>query len=110
MKINKVALITGSAGFVGFHLSNHLVSNDWKVIGIDAMTDYYDVDLKRSRHNILKLKKNFFGYKGFIQDERLLDKIYTQHKPNIIIHLAAQPGVRYSIENPHSYIDSNILG
>ncbi len=74
------------------------------------MTDYYDVGLKQARHKILKLNNKFFGYEGLIQDQRLLDNIYNEHKPNIIIHLAAQPGVRYSIENPQSYIDSNILG
>lgn len=110
ININKVAFITGFAGFIGFHLSNYLLSHDWKVIGLDAITDYYDVNLKKSRHRILKKKNNFYGYVGFVQDNELLENIYNIHKPNIIIHLAAQAGVRYSIDNPASYVEANLLG
>ena len=74
------------------------------------MTDYYDVELKKNRHKILKQNKRFFGYIGFIQDQKMLDKIYQKHKPNFLIHLAAQAGVRYSIDNPLSYADTNLLG
>ncbi len=108
--IKNIAFITGSAGFIGFHLSNLLLANKWTVIGLDAITNYYDIKLKHDRHNILKKNKNFVGYEGFIQDNKLLDKIFFSHKPNFIVHLAAQAGVRYSIENPLSYVESNLLG
>ena len=109
-KKDKVAFITGSAGFIGFHLANHLLSNNWTVVGLDAITDYYDVSLKKNRFNILKKKNNFFGYVGFIQDQKLLDNIFFNHNPLVIIHLAAQAGVRYSIENPKSYVEANLVG
>ena len=74
------------------------------------MTDYYDVELKKNRNKILQKNNNFYGYTGFIQNQKILDKIYQKHRPNILIHLAAQAGVRYSIENPLSYVDANLLG
>ena len=110
MKIRKVALITGSSGFIGFHLARFLLSCDWKVIGLDAMTDYYDVNLKNARQKLLCENLNFYNYKGLVQDTKLLNEIYSLHKPNIVIHLAAQAGVRYSIENPISYVESNLIG
>ena len=109
-KIKNVALITGSSGFVGFHLAEFLLSCNWKIIGLDAMTDYYDVNLKNARQKLLCENSNFLNYKGLVQDEKLLNKIFSLHKPNILIHLAAQAGVRYSIENPKSYIESNLIG
>ena len=109
-KKDKVAFITGSCGFIGFHLANHLLANEWKVVGLDAMTDYYDVELKKNRMKILRKESNFFGYTGFIQDQNLLDKIFHSHNPLIIVHLAAQAGVRYSIENPRSYVEANLVG
>jgi UDP-glucuronate 4-epimerase len=110
MKIRKVALITGSSGFIGFHLARFLLSCDWKIIGLDGMTDYYDVNLKRARQKLLCENTNFYNYQGMVQDSKLLNEIYSNHKPNIIIHLAAQAGVRYSIENPISYVESNLIG
>ena len=84
--------------------------NKWKVIGLDAFTNYYDINLKKSRNKILLKDSNFFGFEGFVQDQKLLNKIFLEHKPNFIIHLAAQAGVRFSIENPISYVESNLLG
>ena len=110
MKIRKVALITGSSGFIGFHLAKFLLSCDWKIIGLDGMTDYYDVNLKRARQKLLCENANFYNYQGMVQDSKLLNEIYSNHKPNIIIHLAAQAGVRYSIEKPISYVESNLIG
>tara|TARA_B100001057_G_scaffold453594_1_gene498525 strand:+ start:3074 stop:4090 length:1017 start_codon:yes stop_codon:yes gene_type:complete len=110
MKIKKVALITGSSGFIGFHLAKFLLSYDWKIIGLDAMTEYYDVDLKNARQKLLCENLNFYNYMGLVQDTNLLNEIYSLHKPNIVIHLAAQAGVRYSIENPKSYVESNLMG
>ena len=108
--MKKIAFITGAAGFIGFHLANYLLSNDYKVVGLDAITDYYDVNLKKNRYKILNNKKNFFGYVGLIQNKELLDKIFNKFSPNIIIHLAAQAGVRYSIDNPMSYVEANLVG
>ena len=102
--------ITGSSGFIGFHLAKIFLSNDWEVVGLDALTDYYDVNLKKARQKILCENSNFHNYKGLIQDVQLLNEIFLNHKPNIVVHLAAQAGVRYSIENPMSYIESNLLG
>jgi UDP-glucuronate 4-epimerase len=103
-------LVTGSAGFVGFHTCQIFLRNKWNVIGLDAITDYYDVNLKKDRHKILEENTDFKSYEGFLQDQKLLNEIFLKHKPNIIIHLAAQAGVRYSIENPISYVESNLVG
>jgi UDP-glucuronate 4-epimerase len=110
MTIKKVALITGCSGFIGFHLAKFLLSYHWKIIGLDAMTDYYDVKLKHARQKLLCENLNFYNYNGLVQDTKLLDEIFLNYKPNIIIHLAAQAGVRYSIENPISYVESNLIG
>ena len=103
-------MVTGSAGFVGFHTCKSFLLNKWKVIGLDAFTDYYDVNLKKDRHKILEENRDFKSYQGFLHDQKLLEEIFFKHKPNLIIHLAAQAGVRYSIENPISYVESNLLG
>ena len=108
--MKKIAFITGSSGFIGFHLSMFFLSNDWEVVGLDALTDYYDVNLKKARQQLLCENSNFHSYEGFIQDVKLLNEIFLKYKPNIVVHLAAQAGVRYSIENPMSYIESNLLG
>jgi len=106
----KIAFITGSSGFIGFHLAMFFLSNDWEVVGLDALTDYYDVNLKKARQKILCENSNFHDYEGLIQDVNLLNKIFLNHEPNVVVHLAAQAGVRYSIENPMSYVESNLLG
>ena len=109
-QINKVVFITGSSGFIGFHLARYFLSNNWQVVGLDALTNYYDTNLKKARQKLLCEDPKFFNYEGLIQDAKLLNKIYLNHKPNIVVHLAAQAGVRYSIENPSSYVESNLLG
>ena len=103
-------LITGTAGFIGFHLARLLLSKGYQVIGIDGMTDYYDVSLKQRRHQMLKQSAGFTAHETMLEDEKTLHDICQQHRPDIIIHLAAQAGVRYSIENPRSYVDSNLIG
>ena len=108
--MKKIAFITGSSGFIGFHLAMFFLSNDWEVVGLDALTDYYDVNLKKARQKILCENSNFHNYEGLIQDVKLLNTIFLRHKPNIVVHLAAQAGVRYSIKNPMSYVESNLLG
>ena len=105
----KIALITGSAGFIGFHLSKFLLDSDWKVVGYDALTDYYDVNLKIHRQNILEKYSKFHKVNSLIENNDDFDKVCLNFQPNIIIHLAAQAGVRYSIQNPESYVTSNLV-
>ena len=103
-------LVTGSAGFIGFHVTQRLLKLNFKVIGIDSINNYYDKNLKIQRLKILKNKKNFIFYKLNLKNRILLEKIIKRYNPEKVIHLAAQPGVRYSIINPYAYIDSNIIG
>ncbi len=109
-KVNKKILITGTAGFIGFHLANFLNARGFEVVGIDGMTSYYDLKLKQDRHETLKKNSNFYSYEILLEDKKSLSKIFKKHKPQIVIHLAAQAGVRYSLENPKSYLDCNIIG
>jgi|TARA_B110000261_G_C13081069_1_gene355941 UDP-glucuronate 4-epimerase len=103
-------LITGSAGFIGFHLAKVLLAEGFTVHGYDGLTNYYDPVLKNNRHKILMKNPNFTATTGMLEDENKLYSTTKEFKPAIIIHLAAQAGVRYSLENPRSYIDSNIIG
>lgn len=103
-------LITGTAGFIGFHLAKLLTSEGFVVHGFDGMTDYYDVTLKQRRHQMLLQNKNFTATEGMLEDQALFDSVADEFKPDVIVHLAAQAGVRYSLENPRAYIDSNIVG
>ena len=103
-------LITGSAGFIGFHVSEKLLKKGNKVFGIDSLNNYYDVNLKKSRIKILKKYKNFSFVKAKLENERKLFKYINKFKPQTIIHLAAQAGVRYSNKHPETYFNSNILG
>ena len=102
--------ITGAAGFIGFHAAKKFLDKGIKVHGFDSMNNYYDVRLKKTRLNILKKYKNFSFTKGLLENKKLLDKSVLKFKPRIIIHLAAQAGVRYSIDNPDVYLDTNISG
>lgn len=106
----KKVLITGTAGFIGFHLAKILLESGFKVHGYDGMTNYYDVNLKYARHNILLEYLNFTATEDLLEDNDKLEKVANKFQPDIIIHLAAQAGVRYSLENPRAYIDSNIVG
>jgi len=108
--MTKRAFITGTAGFIGFHLARRLLSKGWKVHGFDALTDYYDISLKEDRHRILQSSNNFKTTIGYLEDEAKLTQAIDDAQPDVIIHLAAQAGVRYSIESPRSYIDSNLVG
>lgn len=103
-------LITGTAGFIGFHLARLLTSEDVKVLGYDGMTSYYDVALKRRRHAILLQNPNFTAVEGMLEDHEHFDAIANDFAPDVIVHLAAQAGVRYSLEAPRTYLDSNIIG
>ena len=102
--------ITGSSGFIGFHVAKKYLDKGFKVRGFDSMNNYYDVNLKKSRLNILKKYKNFSFTKGNLENQRILNNSIKKFKPAIIIHLAAQAGVRYSIDNPDIYLNSNIYG
>ena len=106
----KKVLVTGSSGFIGFHLSSYLLRNNFYVIGIDSLSNYYDVNLKIKRQNILKLNDNFVCYNQDIKNKNTFKNVFEKHHPQIVIHLAAQAGVRYSLKNPKSYIDANLHG
>ena len=102
--------ITGSSGFIGFHTAKRLLNKGIKVHGFDSMNTYYDLKLKKDRLNILKKYKNFSFTKGLLENEKVLSNSISKFKPSIIIHLAAQAGVRFSLENPKNYLNSNIVG
>jgi UDP-glucuronate 4-epimerase len=106
----KTYLITGAAGFVGYYLSRKLLDQGCKVIGVDNVNDYYDVNLKYVRLNLLEPYEQFTFIRGDISDKDKVMSTFEEYKPNIVINLAAQAGVRYSIENPDVYIQSNIIG
>jgi len=103
-------LLTGSAGFIGFHLAKRLVADGHLVVGIDGMTPYYDVRLKRRRHEILARSNGFRAHEVMLEDRDALARAAEDCRPDIIIHLAAQAGVRYSLENPRAYVDTNLTG
>ena len=103
-------LITGSAGFIGYYLSSLLLGESNNVIGIDNMNDYYDVKLKEDRINLLTQNPNFSFYKIDLVDKQSLDNLFAIYQFDYVINLAAQAGVRYSISNPYTYIDSNLVG
>lgn len=103
-------LITGTAGFIGFHLAKRLCADGHLVTGIDGMTSYYDVNLKRERNAILARSNAFRGHEFLLEDMERLSEVAAADKPEIIIHLAAQAGVRYSLENPRAYVDANLVG
>lgn len=110
--VDKKVLITGAAGFIGFYLAKRLFENGVKtVIGIDNLNDYYDVNLKLHRLDLLKeFGDGFIFNKGDISDAAFVNEIFDKYRPDIVVNLAAQAGVRYSIENPSAYIQSNVVG
>jgi UDP-glucuronate 4-epimerase len=102
--------ITGTAGFIGFHLARLLLEQGHAVHGYDGMTDYYDVTLKHARHALLREHAGFAATEAMLEDAAALDAAVDGFAPDVIVHLAAQAGVRYSLENPRAYIDANIVG
>jgi UDP-glucuronate 4-epimerase len=108
--MSRPILVTGSAGFIGYHLSQRLLADGFDVIGLDAMTDYYDVSLKERRHALLEEYACFTPVIERLETPRALEALLSAHKPAMIVHLAAQAGVRYSIDAPRSYVESNISG
>ncbi|MFD2044567.1 SDR family NAD(P)-dependent oxidoreductase [Ornithinibacillus salinisoli] len=107
---SKTYLITGAAGFIGYYLSKKLLEQGCQVVGIDNVNEYYDVNLKHSRLGNLEPYEKFTFIKGDISDKDMLIRTFEEYKPNVVVNLAAQAGVRYSIENPDVYIQSNIIG
>src|SRR6056297_1203222 len=102
--------ITGTAGFIGYHLADVLLREGHTVLGLDGMTDYYDVRLKQRRHQMLSQNPGFVGVEAMLEDVETLDRVTDEFRPEVIVHLAAQAGVRYSLENPRAYIDANVVG
>jgi UDP-glucuronate 4-epimerase len=110
MPPKKRIFITGTAGFIGFHLAKLLLDQGHEIAGYDGMTDYYDVRLKQRRHAILHQHDGFSATEALLEDQEQLSAAISAFKPDVIVHLAAQAGVRYSIENPKAYLDANIIG
>ena len=106
----KRILVTGTAGFIGFHLARLLLAEGFVVHGFDGMTDYYDVSLKQARHRMLLKNKGFSASEGMLEEDDIFWNVAEDFAPDVIVHLAAQAGVRYSIENPRAYLDSNVIG
>jgi UDP-glucuronate 4-epimerase len=103
-------LVTGTAGFIGFHVARRLLADGHDVVGIDGMTPYYDVRLKERRHAMLTQNPNFRPHQFMLEDAASVQRVFADFTPEIVIHLAAQAGVRYSLENPRAYIDANVIG
>lgn len=110
LEINKICLITGSAGFIGFHLAKRLLEQGLTVIGFDNLNDYYDVKLKHRRLDILNDFTHYSFIKGDLADKAAVNEMFAVYHPDIAVNLGAQAGVRYSIENPEVYMQSNIIG
>ena len=106
----KTALVTGAAGFIGFHISKRLIDEGWRVIGLDCMSDYYDVTLKERRESMLLQSASYRTVHEKIEKPNVLMELFKEEQPEVVVHLAAQAGVRYSIENPRAYLESNING
>lgn len=107
---SRTALVTGSAGFIGYFTCRRLLADGFRVIGVDSLSDYYDPELKRRRQAGLLQNAGFVAINELIETPGLLADLFAEHRPDIVIHLAAQAGVRYSIDNPRSYLESNLVG
>ena len=110
MAEQRTALISGSAGFIGYYLGQRLLTDGFRVIGVDSLSDYYDPNLKRRRQANLLQNAGFSAVNEPIEKPGLLADLFAEHRPDIVVHLAAQAGVRYSIDNPRSYLESNLVG
>lgn len=106
----RTALVTGSSGFIGYFVCRSLLEDGFKVIGVDCLSDYYDVGLKDSRQSLLTEYENFSVTNAKIEEPDLLMGLFAEHQPEVVVHLAAQAGVRYSIDNPRAYLESNLIG
>ncbi|OGU38948.1 MAG: capsular biosynthesis protein CpsI [Ignavibacteria bacterium RIFOXYB2_FULL_35_12] len=108
--MQKKILVTGAAGFIGFHLSQKLCANNWDVFGLDNLNNYYDLSLKEDRLNLLLPQNNFKFFKIDLVEKESIKKLFEEEKFDYVVNLAAQAGVRYSLENPYAYVDSNLSG
>ncbi len=108
--MTRKALVTGAAGFIGYHLSERLLKDGWQVVGYDNVNDYYDVSLKEARLERLGSHKGFTFVRADLENREVMEQTFHDHTFDVVVNLAAQAGVRYSIENPRAYIDSNIVG
>lgn len=106
----RTALVTGAAGFIGYFTSQRLLADGYKVVGFDSMNEYYDVQLKRDRLAMLAKHENFEFVEGLLEADGVVMNLFGEHKPQVVVHLAAQAGVRWSIENPRAYLDANLIG
>ncbi len=106
----RTAFVTGSAGFIGYHVAERLLAQGWHVVGLDALSDYYDVALKQRRHAMLETYPGFVPVIGRLEDPGLLRQLFAEHRPDLVVHLAAQAGVRHSIEQPRDYVEANLVG
>ena len=108
--MQRTALVTGSAGFIGYFTSRTLLNAGWQVVGLDALTDYYDIALKERRHAMLAQSSVFTPVIGRLETPDLIADLFARHRPALVVHLAAQAGVRHSIDNPASYVQANLVG
>lgn len=106
----ETAIVTGSSGFIGYHTAKRLLTDGYRVVGVDSLNDYYDVSLKRARQEKLLDLDDFSVENRAIEDEGYLADLFAREKPQVVVHLAAQAGVRFSIESPRNYFDSNLKG
>ena len=106
----RTALVTGSAGFIGYFTARALLDAGWRVIGLDAMTDYYDLDLKARRRAMLLQSPGYSDVEARLETPGVLRDLFAEHRPDVVIHLAAQAGVRLSIDVPRAYVDANLIG
>ncbi|MCE8519030.1 GDP-mannose 4,6-dehydratase [Ruegeria pomeroyi] len=106
----RTILVTGAAGFIGYHLSLRLLAAGWRVVGLDSLNPYYDPALKRARLAQLEVRPEFVPVIGKLETPGLLADLFAAHRPARVIHLAAQAGVRHSIEAPRDYVEANLLG
>lgn len=110
LPIQSKILITGAAGFIGFHLAKFMLERGYFVVGLDNLNSYYDPKLKEDRLDILRAYGNFVFYRADLKKKPVVDEVFAACKPEYVVNLAAQAGVRYSIENPYAYVDSNLVG
>jgi len=108
--MKQTILVTGAAGFIGYYVTQRLLDEGNDVVGLDSLNDYYDVNLKNTRLKLLKENTGFSFHQTDISNKDMLEKIFESHKFKYVIHLAAQAGVRYSLESPETYIQNNIIG
>lgn len=108
--VMRTALVTGSAGFIGYHLAARLLAAGWQVVGLDCLSPYYDVTLKERRHAMLAESPGFTPVIGKLEDPGRLMELFARHRPDVVIHLAAQAGVRHSIDAPRDYLEANLIG